>query len=132
MQATRKTAQAAGSVRVNLVQGDYHVTADPDAGLATLFGSCVAPCMRDPEAGVGGMNHFLLPDGDGFAERDRLRYGVHAMELLVNGLLQMGGRRDRLEAHLFGGACMSDRLADIGRNVPTLPSIFSSARASPT
>ena len=99
---------------MNLVQGDYHVTGDPHAVLATLLGSCVAACMRDPEAGVGGMNHFLLPCSDGFGERDTMRYGVHAMELLVNGLLQMGARRDRLEAHLFGGARMSERLADIG------------------
>ena len=113
-QARRKPSEPARDVRINLVQGDYHVTGDPNAVLATLLGSCVAACMRDPEAGVGGMNHFLLPSGEGFGERDMQRYGVHAMELLVNGLLRLGARRERLEAHLFGGARMSGRLADIG------------------
>lgn len=99
---------------MNLVQGQHHVTDDPNAVLTTLLGSCVAACMHDPQTGVGGMNHFLLPSGESFGERDQMRYGVHAMELLVNGLLQMGARRERLEAHLFGGGRMSEKLADIG------------------
>lgn len=113
-QNTHKTARADGAVRINLVQGDYHVTGDPAAVLTTLLGSCVAACLRDAVAGIGGMNHFLLPNGDGFAERDMQRYGVHAMELLVNGLLRQGARRDRLEARLFGGGRLHAQLADIG------------------
>jgi chemotaxis receptor (MCP) glutamine deamidase CheD len=69
--------------------------------LQTLLGSCVAVCLRDPIAGIGGMNHILLPgrcDGD---ERPS-RCGVHAMELLINAIMKEGGDRRRLEAKVFG------------------------------
>jgi chemotaxis protein CheD len=69
--------------------------------LETLLGSCVAVCLRDPIAGVGGMNHILLPgrcDGDGRPSR----CGVHAMELLINAIMKEGGERRRLEAKVFG------------------------------
>ena len=92
--------------RVHVIQGEYKVVNDPNVVLSTILGSCVAACLRDPVAGVGGMNHFLLP---GSAMRrssggDATRYGVHLMELLINGLLKQGARRDRLEAKIFGGA----------------------------
>jgi chemotaxis protein CheD len=74
----------------------------------------VAACIRDPVAGVGGMNHFLLPGADkGSKEGESL--GVHLMELLLNGLMRQGAHRDRLEAKLFGGARMMSGLSDIGR-----------------
>jgi chemotaxis protein CheD len=97
--------------KVHIIQGEFAIHADPDVVLTTLLGSCVAACLRDPMAGVGGMNHFLLP---GEAGASGLRYGVHAMELLVNGLIKRGARRERLEAKLFGGARLSDHLADVG------------------
>ena len=99
--------------RVHVVQGEQYVTDDPDVVLTTLLGSCVAACMRDPVAGVGGMNHFLLPGGR--SDSGAQRHGVHAMELLVNALLQRGARRERLEAKLFGGARLIDGLTDVGR-----------------
>jgi chemotaxis protein CheD len=109
---------AGGERKVHLVQGEYHVTADPGVMLTTLLGSCVAACLRDPDLAIGGMNHFLLPgqEGDLADElpRDAERYGVHLMELLVNGLLRQGARRERLEAKLFGGARTMEGLADIG------------------
>lgn len=76
--------------------------------LSTLLGSCVAVCLFDPVAGVMGMNHFLLParhPGAGTArlESDEGRFGLWAMELLVNGVIKMGGRRERLRAKAFGG-----------------------------
>ncbi len=101
--------------RVNIVQGEHFVTADPGVMVSTLLGSCVAACLRDPLLGVGGMNHFLLPGRGGGLQADSLRFGVHAMELLVNALLARGARRERLEAKLFGGAHMLDALADVGR-----------------
>ena len=84
--------------------------------LTTILGSCVAACIRDPVAGVGGMNHFLLP---GSAEAmagggDATRYGVHLMELLINGLLKQGARRDRLEAKIFGGAKTIATFSNVG------------------
>ncbi|WP_051953725.1 chemotaxis protein CheD [Methylocapsa aurea] len=110
--------------RVHIIQGEYHVTDDPSVMLTTLLGSCVAACLRDPLAGVGGMNHFLLPgqaspsqeagQENGPQRKEAERYGVHLMELLVNGLLRHGARRERLEAKLFGGARTMDGLADIG------------------
>jgi chemotaxis protein CheD len=100
--------------RLHVVQGEFHVTADERVVLTTILGSCVAACMRDPVARVGGLNHFLLPEGDGTGSSRGLQYGVHAMELLVNGILALGGRRNRLEAKLFGGARLGINLPDIG------------------
>ena len=97
--------------KVHIIQGEYRVSAEPDVMLTTLLGSCVAACLRDPLAEVGGMNHFLLPGEAGDAG---LHYGVHAMELLVNALLKRGARRERLEAKLFGGARISEHLTDVG------------------
>ncbi|HEY1856093.1 chemotaxis protein CheD [Acidocella sp.] len=103
--------------RINIVQGEQHVDSNPDVVLTTLLGSCVAACLWDAEAGVGGMNHFLLPGGEPEARETSgasMRYGVYAMELLVNGLLRKGAQRSRLQAKLFGGACMMQGLTDIG------------------
>ena len=100
--------------KVNIVQGEQFVSTDPELMISTLLGSCVAACLRDPVAQVGGMNHFLLPGRRG-GEADGVRFGVHAMELLVNALLAAGARRERLEGKLFGGAHMLDGLADVGR-----------------
>ena len=101
--------------RIHVVQGEHRVASSPEVVLSTILGSCVAACMRDPVAGIGGMNHFLLPDGEGTGPRSSsVEVGVHAMELLVNGLLREGARRERLEAKLFGGARMIAGLSDIG------------------
>ena len=70
--------------------------------LQTLLGSCVAACLRDPAAGVGGMNHILLP-GSCAGEARPSRCGVHAMELLINAIVNAGGDRRRLVAKVFGG-----------------------------
>ena len=101
--------------RVHVAQGEFHVTGDPRVVLTTILGSCVAACLRDPLARVGGMNHFLLPgcSGDADAGADTV-HGVHAMDLLVHGMLREGARRERLEAKLFGGARMLEGLTDVG------------------
>lgn len=98
---------------VHVVQGSHHVTGDPGVVLSTLLGSCVAACVWDPVARLGGMNHFLLPEAPDGEAGDR-RYGVQAMELLINGLLRLGARRDRLQAKVFGGARMTVGFSDIG------------------
>lgn len=100
--------------RIHLIQGEFYVTGNDAVVLTTTLGSCVAACMRDPVAQIGGMNHFLLPEGDGAQGREAHKYGAYAMELLVNGLLRAGARRERLQAHLFGGARLSGRLVDVG------------------
>jgi chemotaxis protein CheD len=100
--------------RIHIVQGQYHVTNDPEVVLTTTLGSCLAACVRDPLAGVGGMNHFLLPEGEAADGPDAFRYGAYAMELLLNGLFAQGARRERLSAKLFGGARLVGRFYDIG------------------
>jgi chemotaxis protein CheD len=107
-------SKAGGERRVNIVQGEFKVSDDPNVVLTTLLGSCVAACIRDPVAEVGGMNHFLLPGAE-VGSKDSERLGVHLMELLLNGLMRQGAHRDRLEAKLFGGARMMRGLSDIGR-----------------
>jgi chemotaxis protein CheD len=102
---------AAPERRIHIVQGEFAISAEPGDMLTTILGSCVAACIRDPVARVGGMNHFLLPGEIG---AEGVRYGVNAMELLVNGLLQRGARRDRLQATIFGGANVVRGLSDIG------------------
>lgn len=102
--------------RINIIQGEYKVVSDPNVVLTTILGSCVAACLRDPVAGVGGMNHFLLP-GNAHSPTsggDATRYGVHLMELLINGLLKKGARRDRLEAKVFGGAKTIATFSNVG------------------
>jgi chemotaxis protein CheD len=99
--------------RINIVQGEYHVSGDRALSITTLLGSCVAACIHDPAAAVGGMNHFLLP-GDEAASPLVARHGVHLMELLINGLLKKGASRHRLEAKLFGGARTMQGLGEIG------------------
>jgi chemotaxis protein CheD len=105
----------ANARKIAVIQGEYRVVDDPNVVLTTVLGSCVAACMRDPLAGVGGMNHFLLANPqNGAAGADQVRYGAYAMELLINDLLKRGARRDRLEVKLFGGAKLFDTLQDIG------------------
>lgn len=99
----------------HVVQGNFRISGRDGDTLTTILGSCVATCLCDPVAQIGGMNHFLLPDG-GKGGGDLLRYGLHAMELLINALLKAGAQKTRLQAKLFGGAAMHDGLRDIGRS----------------
>jgi chemotaxis protein CheD len=102
--------------KINIVRGEYCVDDNPHTVVTTILGSCIAACIWDGVAGIGGMNHFLLP-GEGKHGNpggDAMRFGVHAMELLVNGLLQRGAIKSRMRAKLFGGARMVKGLTDIG------------------
>ncbi|MFA7393379.1 MAG: chemoreceptor glutamine deamidase CheD [Pigmentiphaga sp.] len=99
---------------VKLLPNEYFVT-DEDIVLSTVLGSCVAACIRDPQAGVGGMNHFMLPGGDD-TERPAsasMRYGAFAMEVLINELLKAGARRERLEAKVFGGGAVLEQMRQL-------------------
>lgn len=105
---------ATASQTLQVVQGEFRVSARPEDTLSTILGSCVAACIWDEGRGIGGMNHFLLAQAQGNStERDN-RYGVHAMEMLINGLLRAGARREALKAKLFGGAKIAANLRDIG------------------
>lgn len=105
----------ANTKTVTVLQGDYKVAKDPTTVFSTVLGSCIAACIYDPENGVGGMNHFLLASSSGEGGANA-RYGVHAMELLINGIMKQGAQRPNLKAKVFGGAKMSANLSDIGAN----------------
>lgn len=97
----------------------HHLISDrTDVMMVTTLGSCVAACVCDPAAALGGMNHFLLPE---VPESERggadsaARYGSVAMERLINDILSRGGKRSRLEVKLFGGARVIDSSLDVGQ-----------------
>jgi chemotaxis protein CheD len=83
---------------VKILPGEYFVH-DEDMLIMTTLGSCIAACIYDRNAKVGGMNHFMLPDGAG----DSGRYGSFAMELLINEMMKRGASRMTMEAKVFGG-----------------------------
>ncbi|CAM5765464.1 chemoreceptor glutamine deamidase CheD [Bosea minatitlanensis] len=90
---------------ITVAPGEHEITAAQDEIVATVLGSCVSVCLRDPAAGIGGLNHFLLPKNNGNADPSAgERYGDTAMEVLINDLLKRGARRQNLEAKVFGGA----------------------------
>lgn len=95
--------RAFDSEAVKILPGEYFVTTT-DLVLVTVLGSCVAACIRDPDRRIGGINHFMLPAAN---EADPLsasaRYGVYAMEILINHLIKLGARRSSLQAKVFGG-----------------------------
>lgn len=99
------------SEAAKILPGEYFVT-NSGMLLVTVLGSCVAACIRDTKSGMGGMNHFMLPD-DGGRETvgASARYGTYAMEVLINHLLKMGARRNSLEAKVFGGGAVMASLS---------------------
>ena len=86
------------SEAVKVLPGEYYVD-DHELLIMTTLGSCIAACLWDRNAHVGGLNHFMLPDGD----EDSGRYGAYAMELLINEMLKRGAEHASLEAKVFGG-----------------------------
>ena len=96
---------------IKILPGQYH-TAVGDVVIVTVLGSCVSACLWDPSTRIGGMNHFMLPgSGRAGAVSDpsgAARLGVYAMELLINQMLKLGARRNRLQAKVFGGGSVLD------------------------
>jgi len=98
-------------IKKMIMPGEYCVSWAP-AEITTLLGSCVAACLWDSHRKIGGMNHFMLPDSpkDAHTLGDKtksMRYGLYAMEVLINDLLAMGAKREHLQAKVFGGANIS-------------------------
>ena len=90
--------------KVSIHIGELHASMRPVV-IETVLGSCVAVCLHDPVACVGGMNHIFLPGRSDLKCFDSVaRYGINAMELLINRIMRLGGARDRLVAKAFGGA----------------------------
>ncbi|WP_368187489.1 chemotaxis protein CheD [Aestuariibius sp. HNIBRBA575] len=101
------------NITETVLQGEFKISDNPNVMMSTLLGSCIAACIWDPKAKVGGMNHFLLADGKGSGDGD-LGFGVNAMELLLNGLISRGATRENLMVRLFGGAKMFAGRQNIG------------------
>jgi len=100
---------------VKVVAGDFYVSGQ-DELITTVLGSCVSACVRDPQRGIGGINHFLLPDASCDILSSSNRYGVFAMEQLFNAIIKHGGRRENFEIKLVGGGNMIGGMNDIGRS----------------
>ncbi len=87
---------------VTIHVGDIHAS-DTPVRIKTILGSCISACVYDPSTRIGGMNHFLLPGDLGSLDLST-RYGVNAMEMLINEMMKLGANRLRLRAKVFGGA----------------------------
>jgi chemotaxis protein CheD len=104
---------------VKLFPGEYYVTRRTDEVLVTVLGSCVSACIRDPHAGVAGMNHFMLPQNESGSwgkDAQSTRFGNFAMEKLINELIKAGCARERLEVKVFGGGNVTESTNAIGSN----------------
>ena len=100
----------------SILPGEFFVSRDPMI-VYTVLGSCISACIRDPVAGVGGMNHFMLPEPKEKAHDswgESTRYGSYAMESLINEILKRGGLKRRLEVKLFGAGKIYEGNIDIG------------------
>lgn len=102
--------------RVTVLQGHAPVSSDPGTEFSTVLGSCVATCLYDPQLGLGGMNHFLLAEPTTSIEpgKQDVHYGVYLMEMLINAMIRGGASKERLRAHLYGGANLHPGMARIG------------------
>ena len=110
-----------GIVAAKILPGEYYVTRDEEM-ITTVLGSCISACIRDKALGIGGMNHFMLPettedrllDGVEAVVGNSTRYGNYAMEHLINTILVNGGKRHNLEVKLFGGGKIIPTFTGIG------------------
>lgn len=117
-----------------IMPGEYYVSVQNEM-ISTVLGSCISVCVYDGVAGVGGMNHFMLPaDADtstcnSTQVNQNTRYGNYAMEMLVNDILLNGGRRNKLRFKVFGGGNVMSGLSNVGeRNVAFIRSFIANER----
>lgn len=102
--------------RVTIHIGGLRASREPLV-IDTVLGSCIAACLYDPQAHIGGMNHFMLPEGIDANNPNSTRYGVHAMELLISDLMKLGASRSRFRAKVFGGGHVL-RIRESAKGVP--------------
>lgn len=110
-----------GIIAAKILPGEYYVTVENEL-ITTVLGSCISACVRDKELGIGGMNHFMLPEttaekmkqGSDALIGNATRYGNYAMEHLINTILSNGGKRKNLEVKVFGGGKIIPTLSDVG------------------
>jgi chemotaxis protein CheD len=110
-------------VAAKLLPGEYYVTMHEEM-VTTVLGSCISACIYDPEQGIGGMNHFMLPESNdahgAMTSRSGVsdlatRYGFFAMEGLINDILKLGCRKSDLRAKVFGGGKIIQGMTNIGQ-----------------
>lgn len=119
---------------VRVLPGDFYVARKPEETIVTVLGSCVSACIRDPITGFGGLNHFMLPEGettDWNGIGAAFRYGNFAMEALINAVLKSGCARQNLEVKLFGGANMYGSAAGVGEKNATFARRYLEAEGIP-
>ena len=101
-----------------ILPGEFYVTIEENEAISTTLGSCVSACMRDKVLGIGGMNHFMLPQQGKYGTNTwtdfATRYGSYAMEHLINNILKNGGTRSNLEIKLTGGGKIIAKMTDVG------------------
>lgn len=114
--AAARTVGAPTIQKITVIQGEARASASPDVEMSTILGSCVATCLFDPVARIGGLNHFLLaqPPSNAIDGDFDSHYGLYLMELLINEMLQLGAIKSRLKARLYGGANINADLGAIG------------------
>lgn len=116
--ATRRHYDAQmGAWMVKVLPGEFYVSSQANEVLVTVLGSCVSTCIRDMHTGIGGMNHFMLPEGEAGGwgdEQASTRFGNFAMEKLINELIKAGCPRERMEIKVFGGGNVIESRSEIG------------------
>ncbi len=103
-------------IAAKILPGEYYVTRSQET-IVTVLGSCISACIRDRITGVGGMNHFMLPENN--TENDpwnnlATRYGSYAMEHMINDILKHGGKKENLEIKITGGGKIIKSMTDVG------------------
>jgi chemotaxis protein CheD len=114
---------------VSVMAGHCNWTSSEDVAFSTMLGSCLSVCAYDSDAGVGGMNHFLLPEShqdEDIKFSDSFRYGSAAIESLLNSLYAHGAAKNGLKIKIFGGAnVLKNASRDIGeKNVKFTKNFF--------
>ncbi len=102
---------------VTVLPGAQYVSSDPEEIVVTVLGSCVAACIWDSQSKIGGLNHFMLPNDDAglwSGASLALRFGNHAMDALINDLLQLGAEKHRLNCKFFGGGNVVQGMGKVG------------------
>lgn len=94
-----------------IFSGEYYVT-KKDIVLQTLLGSCISVCLKEMNSGIAGINHFMLPatgEIEDIIINEDARYGINAMELLINKMIKMGAQKKYIKAKVFGGGKVMDQ-----------------------
>ncbi len=101
-------------ISAKLMPGEFYISQNEEM-ITTVLGSCVSACIYDPHRKIGGMNHFMLPDKGAAQSDESARYGIYAMESLINELMKCGCRKEDLKVKLFGGGQIIQNMSDVGR-----------------